>query len=221
MNQKNPALKLTTVALLVLSGFLSNQSFADSTDTSKKVVPAATEKGVTKQNKQETAAKPAENSGDELGTEAFSRSQNKIGIGFGIFTEPAPSIFGFTVAYNLNEHLRLTGGYSSISATGIGSDLKPFTFSLSTFGVDAKYFPLTWTFTPFVSAGASLVTGTITGNGTVSGLGSFSKTGAAFNLGAGIDWQTHVGFDFGLELKEIFVGGQSVALPGIYMGWYF
>jgi hypothetical protein len=147
---------------------------------------------------------------------AGSRASKKLGLGVGLITEPFPSLFGFNVSYNVMNHLRLTGGYGSISASSAG-----YSMDVKTYALDAKFFILDWAFAPFVSLGYSLVSGTVTGTGSASGI-SLAGTGGSANFGIGVDWQTWVGFNFGLEYKSLIgtsVG--SVGAPGAYIGWFF
>ena len=178
-------------------------------------------------NKEEPEAKEAvaaKSESPEVQVDSVSsRGKKSLGFGVGLITEPVPSLLGFTVAYNFSEHFRLTGGYGSISASGTNSlTHTPYSFSLKTYGLDAKFFPLAWNFAPFISGGASLVSGSITGTGTISGLSSFSSTGTFYDVGAGIDWQTNIGFNIGFEFKRVFGSTTNgVTLPGIYFGWFF
>ncbi|NDG85559.1 MAG: hypothetical protein EBX52_11075 [Proteobacteria bacterium] len=148
--------------------------------------------------------------------QAGSRASKKLGLGIGLVTEPFPSVLGFNASYNFMNQLRLTAGYGSISATGAG-----YNMDVKTYALDAKLFLLDWSFAPFVSLGYSIVSGTVAGNGTTSGI-SLAGTGSSANFGLGVDWQTWVGFNFGLEYKSLIgtsVG--SVGAPGIYLGWFF
>lgn len=147
---------------------------------------------------------------------AGSRASKKIGIGIGLITEPFPSLLGYNLSYNLSDKFRLTGGYGSVSATGTG-----FSLDVKTWGMNLKYFPLSWNFAPFLEGGASSVSGTITGTGTVSGL-SVASTGVFYSAGCGIDWQTGIGFNLGLSYKFLFgKNSGNVAAPGLHLGWYF
>jgi hypothetical protein len=146
---------------------------------------------------------------------AASRATKKIGLSIGLLTEPFPSVIGYSLSYNLFKQLRLTAGYGSISATGTG-----YTADLTTIAADAKLFVVDWNFAPFVSAGFSNVSGTITGTSTAGGT-SLTQTGSAVVFGGGIDWQMDWGLNLGLEYKTASIGGNSVAIPGFYFGFYF
>jgi hypothetical protein len=147
---------------------------------------------------------------------AGPRAAKKLGIGIGLITEPFPSLLGYTLAYNLGDHFRLTGGYGSVSASGTN-----FSVDVKTYGLNLKYFPLSWSFAPFLEAGASSISGTVTGSGTVSGL-SLASTGLFYSAGGGLDWQTGIGFNLGLSYKVLFgKNASSVAAPGFHLGWYF
>jgi len=154
-----------------------------------------------------------------LGTpdsQAGNRGSKKIGVGVGLLTEPFPSLIGYTLAYNLNDNLRLTAGYGSISSTASNAS-----FDITTIGVDAKYFLLDWSFTPFISAGVSSITGTVSGTGSTSGI-SISGTGVIPAAGFGIDWQSWIGFNLGVDYKiALSSNANHVGIPGIYFGWYF
>ena len=78
---------------------------------------------------------------------ASSRSSKRIGVGIGLITEPFPSLLGYTLAYNLSNKFRVTGGYGSVSATGSN-----FNLDVKTYGLNLKYFPLDWNFAPFFEA---------------------------------------------------------------------
>ena len=144
-----------------------------------------------------------------------NRSAKKIGIGVGLITEPAPSVLGYTLDYNLNDRFRITAGYGNISFTGTSSKLE-----LTTIGADVKYFLLPWTFAPFISGGASSVTGTLSGTETVSGI-SISETGMVYSGGAGIDWQMGWGLTVGMEYKYLKTKTSSFSVPGFYFGFHF
>jgi hypothetical protein len=114
------------------------------------------------------------------------------------------------------DQLRLTAGYGSINASATG-----FNVDVTTIGVDAKLFLLDWSFAPFVSGGFTSVSGTISGTGTTSGI-ALANTGTAASVGFGVDWQTWVGFNLGLEYKTILGSSLGITgLPGLYLGWYF
>ena len=146
--------------------------------------------------------------------EASLRDSNRIGVGFGLITEPFPSVLGYTLDYNLNERFRLTVGYGTISVIGTDAVL-----DVTTYGLDAKYFLLPWTFTPFLSGGVSAVTGTVSGVGTTSGF-SLSSTGSSFSAGVGIDWQMDWGLTLGFEYKTLFLS-ERVTAPGFYLAFHF
>jgi len=147
---------------------------------------------------------------------AGTRSSKRIGLGLGLITEPFPSVLGFNLAYNVMDQLRLTAGYGSINASATG-----FNVDVTTIGVDAKLFLLDWSFAPFVSGGFTSVSGTISGTGTTSGI-ALANTGTAASVGFGVDWQTWVGFNLGLEYKTILGSSLGITgLPGLYLGWYF
>jgi hypothetical protein len=140
---------------------------------------------------------------------ASSRATKKFGLAVGLVTEPFPSLLGFTASYNLIKYLRLNVGYGTVSDTTNGIDVTTLEFS-------AKIFPLDWNFAPFASLGYSNVSGSV---GVASS--TIKATGGAFVYGFGIDWQTNLGFNLGFDYKIASVGGQSTALPGGYLGWYF
>jgi hypothetical protein len=147
---------------------------------------------------------------------ASSRSSKRIGVGIGLITEPFPSLLGYTLAYNLSNKFRVTGGYGSVSATGSN-----FNLDVKTYGLNLKYFPLDWNFAPFFEGGASSVSGNVTGTGTVSGL-SIASTGIFYSAGCGLDWQTGIGFNIGLSYKLLFgKNADNVAAPGFHLGWFF
>ena len=147
---------------------------------------------------------------------AGSRSNKKLGVGVGLITEPFPSILGFNLAYNIMDQLRLTAGYGTINASATG-----FSVDVTSIGLDAKLFLLDWSFAPFVSGGVTTVTGTVSGTGTTSGI-SIANTGTAASVGFGVDWQTWIGFNFGLEYKTLLSSSLgSTGAPGLYLGWYF
>ena len=146
--------------------------------------------------------------------EASLRDSKRIGIGLGLITEPFPSLMGYTLDYNLNERIRLTAGYGAITFTGTDSVI-----DVKTYGLDAKYFLLPWTFTPFVSGGVSAVTGTVSGVGSTSGI-SLGTTGTSFSAGVGIDWQMDWGLTVGFEYKTLFLS-ERVSAPGFYFSFHF
>ena len=239
MTKKLTPLAGAVIVLQLMSGVFAQASFAEeaqveNTEQAVEVAPVDTTKKEVKKEAQKAtnAVKPViKNKEPAVKVESpevqvqklSSRGKKAIGIGVGLITEPVPSLLGFNLAYNFNEHFRLTAGYGSISSSGTNDVTHlPYSFSLKTYGLDAKFFPLAWNFAPFISGGASLVTGSITGTGTISGLSSFSATGTFYDLGAGIDWQTNFGFNIGFEFKKVFGSSiKSVGLPGVYFGWYF
>lgn len=141
--------------------------------------------------------------------QASSRATKKIGLGIGLVTNPFPSLLGFSASYNLHKQVRLTAAYGTVSDTALGIDVK-------TFEVAAKVFFVDWNFAPFGAIGYSNISGSMgAGNSTIK------ATGSALDYGFGLDWQTYLGFNLGLEYKMISVSGQSTGLPGAYIGWYF
>jgi hypothetical protein len=141
--------------------------------------------------------------------EASARATKKIGIGFGLVTEPFPSLIGFTGSFNLANFLRLTAGYGSVSDDSLG-------LSVTTVAIDAKIFPVDWNFAPFFDIGFVNVSGSVG-----SGSSSVKAAGSALDYGFGVDWQTYLGFNLGIEYKMMSQGGTSVGLPGFYLGWFF
>ena len=152
-----------------------------------------------------------------VASQASSRSVDKIGLSLGLISEPAVSLLGYNLSYNLNNRLRVTAGYGSVSSSGSGFDI-----DVTTIGVNAKYFLLDWNFAPFVGAGASSIGGTVTGTGDVGGI-NVSGTGVLFSGLIGVDWQTSVGFLLGVEYALLFGKGISsgTGVPGFYVGWVF
>ena len=140
---------------------------------------------------------------------ASARATKKIGLDLGIITEPFPSVLGFSASYNVAPFLRLTGGYGTVSVPASGVDVTTVAF-------DAKVFPLDWNFAPFADIGYTNVSGSVG-----SGSSSVKGSGAALDYGFGIDWQTYLGFNFGVEYKLITLSGTSTGLPGVYFGWFF
>lgn len=146
---------------------------------------------------------------------ASSRATKKIGLSVGILTEPFPSVIGYNLSYNLAKFLRLGVGYGNISLTSTA-----YTVDVTTIAFDVKGFLLDWNFAPFLNLGYTNVSGTISGTGSASGL-SVTSTGGALYYGAGIDWQTYLGFNLGFEYKMFTKNSQTVGAPGLYLGWYF
>lgn len=150
-----------------------------------------------------------------LDANASSRAVKKFGVAVGLLTEPLPSTVGFSASYNLAHFLRLGVGYGSFSFSSTA-----YTLDITTIGVDAKVFPLDWNFSPYASIGFTSISGTISGTGEASGL-SLTSTGGAITYGAGIDWQTYLGFNLGVAYKIISKNGASAGIPGFYIGWFF
>ena len=150
---------------------------------------------------------------------ANSRMSKKIGLSLGLLTEPYVGAVGYNLSYNLAHFLRLGVGYASLSGTaadpttGLTAD-----WSLKTIAVDAKGFIFNCNFTPFVNFGFSSLT--LTGTPTIGG-SSLSFSGSTIYYGGGIDWQTDLGFNLGVEYKTASKGTASLGLPGVYLGWYF
>jgi hypothetical protein len=148
--------------------------------------------------------------------QASSRAVKRLGLSVGILTEPVPSLIGYNLSYNLSNRLRLTVGYGSVSANDPN-----FTVDVQTYGIDGKFFVTNSNVAPFVGFGASRVIGSVTGSGTVGGL-SLSAGGTFYGPSVGFDWQSNLGFNFGIEYKYLMGQGiQSTGLPGVYFGWYF
>jgi hypothetical protein len=149
--------------------------------------------------------------------QASSRSVDKIGLSLGLISEPAVSLLGYNLSYNLDNRLRVTAGYGSVSSSGSG-----FNIDVKTIGLNAKYFLLDWNFAPFVGAGASSISGTVNGTGDVGGIG-VSGTGVLFSGLIGVDWQTSIGFLLGVEYALLFGKGiaSGTGVPGFYFGWVF
>jgi hypothetical protein len=150
-------------------------------------------------------------------SQASSRSVDKIGLSLGLITEPAVSLLGYNLSYNLNNRLRVTAGYGSVSTSGAGNSI-----DVKTIGLNAKYFLLDWNFAPFVGAGVSTITGTVTGTDSVGGL-SVSGTGTLYSALLGVDWQSGIGFLFGIDYALLFGNGikNGSGVPGFYVGWVF
>jgi hypothetical protein len=96
-----------------------------------------------------------------------------------------------------------------------------FNLDVRSFGANLKYFPLDWNFAPFLEGGASSSSGSVSGSGTVIGL-SMPTTGVYYSAGAGLDWQTTLGLNFGISYKFLFgSNANNFAAPGFYLGWFF
>ena len=138
---------------------------------------------------------------------ASARTTKKIGVSFGIASEPYPSVFVVNANYNLNHFLRIGAGYGSTSIAGA---------EVTTLGANLKIFPFDINFAPYASLGYSNMTGTITGTSVTS-----IALGSGVNYGFGIDWQTYLGFNLGLCYNMTTIATIAINAPGIYLGWYF
>jgi hypothetical protein len=147
---------------------------------------------------------------------ASSRSTKRIGLSVGILSEPAPTLIGYNLSYNISKRVRMTLGYGSVSATDPN-----FTVDVKTYGADLKVFLTDSNVSFFGGASASRVIGSVSGSGSVGGL-SLSAGGTFYGPSVGLDWQAGLGFNFGVEYKYLMGSGiTATGLPGVYFGWYF
>ena len=147
---------------------------------------------------------------------ASSRAAKRIGLSVGILSEPAPTLIGYNLSYNISKRVRMTLGYGSVSATD-----PSFTVDVKTYGLDVKTFVTQSNVAPFVGASVSRVIGSVSGSGSVGGL-SLTTGGTLYGPSVGFDWQAGIGFNFGIEYKYLMGQGiTATGLPGVYFGWYF
>ena len=147
---------------------------------------------------------------------ASSRAAKRIGLSVGILSEPAPTLIGYNLSYNLGSRFRMTVGYGSVTATDPN-----FTVDVKTYGLDVKTFVTQSNVAPFVGASVSRVIGSVSGSGSVGGL-SLTTGGTFYGPSVGFDWQAGIGFNFGIEYKYLMGQGiDATGLPGVYFGWYF
>jgi len=97
------------------------------------------------------------------------RSEKKLGAYLGILGDPAPTVVGVNVAYNVAEYLRVTAGYGEITRSSGSFDSNgSLSFEesgkLSTFGLGARAMVPGWNLTPVVgvSVGYMSLSGTFT-----------------------------------------------------------
>lgn len=145
---------------------------------------------------------------------ALSRPQKKFGIGYGVISDPAPSLTAYQIKFNLTPALQLDGGYGKV---GIYA---------KSYGISAKYFLISsWNFSPYVNAGYSLTK--INGAFTVAGQTVNIPVGNQHVIyaGAGIDHQSNIGFNFGAGFNYFFspsiLKAKLPLLPNLYVGWFF
>ncbi|MEN9723653.1 MAG: hypothetical protein RJB38_1639 [Pseudomonadota bacterium] len=141
---------------------------------------------------------------------ASNRVAKRFGLGLGLLGDPAPSVLGYQVSYNLSSFLRAIAGYGSISGTTTSG-----TVTLTTIGGGARFFVPGWNFSPV--AGLSYAQVSLTGSGSLSGFGA---SGSHIYATAGFDWQAANGFNLGFG-ANISTKDSVGALPYLNFGWYF
>ena len=160
----------------------------------------------------------ASEGGVSLQSAPSHRSLKKFGAYLGL-GEPAPTVIGINIAYNLAEFVRLRAGYGSQTvATGINlSGLNLMEASTSTIGMGARFFVPGWNLTP--SAGLHWANVSYSGDGMTS-VGGFTQSGSHIYSTIGVDWQAQSGFNAGLGYQFSFKSGGD---SGLYLtaGWFF
>jgi hypothetical protein len=150
-----------------------------------------------------------------------NRSANKLGIYLGV-GEPAPTLAGVNVAYNVLDYLRLSAGYGKLTVTsglaynGNTGELSTQESSITTMGVGARAFVPGWSLTP--SAGVHFAHVSYTGNGLAAH--GFEESGSHVYSTLGLDWQAKSGFNASLGVAHSFKSdvGNSAYLT---IGWFF
>jgi hypothetical protein len=152
-----------------------------------------------------------------------SRSQNKLGISAGAFSEGFPALFTYGLHYNFFSALRLSVGYGSFSAS-TPLDAATVGVKVTSLTGSAKYFPLNWSFSPYV--GFHFTKTSADGNYELLGQNlSASGDVNSYMVSVGVDHQARVGFNIGAGvhymLSPSLVTDLITYVPHFYLGWYF
>lgn len=158
--------------------------------------------------------------GTSLTSAPSNRSAKKLGVYLG-YGEPAPTVLGINVAYNLADFVRLRAGYGKLSS-GTSVSVGGQTFDLgeastTTLGAGARFSVPGWNLTP--TAGIHFANVSYTGNGLTT-VGGFNESGSHVYSTLGVDWQAQSGFNAGLGYQFSFKSGAD---NGLYLnaGWFF
>ena len=116
-----------------------------------------------------------------VSADAGIRTKRPFGLDVGLFTEPCPSIYGFSGSFNLSDHLRITAGYAPWDLSDGTNNA-----SASVYSLDGKYFLFTSNTALFISAGGFEIIGKVSGGHVTGGTSTSGFTGLGAEVGAGL-----------------------------------
>lgn len=165
----------------------------------------------------------ASNGSNKIETTTSSRSAKRLGAYLGI-GEPAPTLIGINLAYNVTDFLRASAGYGSLSvATSLsfGSDgsLTANEASAKTFGVGVRGLVPGWSVSPTVGLHFAHVSYSGAGGLTVGG---FQESGSHIYGSLGVDWQASFGLNLSAGYNYSFksgIGGSAYLNAGWFVDW--
>lgn len=144
------------------------------------------------------------------------RSEKKLGGYLGLLGDPAPTLVGLNVAYNLTDYMRASVGFGRVSTGATiqmqGSEIQTEESSMTTIGLGTKFMMPGWSLTPVLGLGYSHVF--------MSGMESSDFKANNLYMTVGADWQTKGGFNLGLGLNKGLTSGAPTA-PYVNLGWFF
>ncbi len=144
-----------------------------------------------------------------------ARMTHPFGFYVDLLGDPAPSLWGVNLAYNLFDFMRVNASYGQAVSVTLGS----FSASMFSVGAGAKFMVPKWNFTPVVGLNWTQATVSVSGSTSIWGL-SQSGSLACFGTNIGFDYLASSGFNFGAGVTILFAG-ISAGLPYLNLGWFF
>ena len=147
-----------------------------------------------------------------------NRTEKRFGIEVGLLSDPFLSFASINLAYNVNEFLRVNGGFGTAGASASTSSSSS-SFSTSSFGLGIKALVPHWEFSPVFGLNLSEMSlnSGFTGLFTVSG-------GTSINLlffypDIGLDYQAKDGFElgFGFNIPMLINSNVSNQIPILFI----
>ncbi|MBY0469778.1 hypothetical protein K2X30_01330 [bacterium] len=151
-------------------------------------------------------------------SQVSDRMTNKVGIYLGV-GDPAPTLLGVNVAYNVFDFMRATAGFGQLTTTS-GIDLttgNTTQASSTTIGFGSRFFVPGWSLSP--TAGLHFASVSYSGNGSVT-VGGFQRSGSHVYGSLGVDYQAKSGFNASAGMTMSFASGVGTAFY-VNAGWFF
>lgn len=147
-------------------------------------------------------------------------AENRWGVIIGL-GNPYPGLLGVNGAYNLDENIRLTAGYSEIEVTSSltisGGSLVAETVKATTYAMGAQYLFTDWSVRP--TAGLSAGYFRVSGKGDID-LDGFDKSTGILTSNVGMDYIADNGYTMAAGMNMALAGGSG---SGFYLnaGYFF